>query len=52
MNLKLNGQPQGAGGLQLCAKGIVQVVLEVTIEKNGVVKSVPFYILDLARPIW
>ena len=48
--MKLDGQPHGAGGLQLGAEGIV--VLQVTTERTGVVKSVPCYILDSLKPVW
>ena len=49
-NFKLDGQPLGAGGESLGAKGIV--ALQVTIEGTNVSKCVPCYILDSSKPIW
>ena len=49
-NLKMEGQPQGAGGLDLGAEGMV--ALQVTIENTKVSQTVPCYILDSTKPIW
>ena len=48
--LKMERQPQGAGGHNLGAEGMV--ALQVTIENTGVSQRVPCYILDSAKPIW
>jgi len=49
-NLKLDGQPLGAGGESLGAKGVVS--LQVTIESTNVTECVPCYILESSKPIW
>ena len=54
-NLKLEGQPQGAGGHDLGAEGIV--VFQLTVEgtgasQRGASQRVPCYILDSSKPIW
>ena len=49
-NLKMEGQPQGAGGHNLGTEGMV--ALQVTIENTGVAQRVPCYVLDSAKPIW
>ena len=49
-NLTLVGQPQGAGGHDLGAEGIV--ALQLTVEGTGISQRVPCYILDSSKPIW
>ena len=49
-SLKMERQPQGAGGRDLGAEGMV--ALQVTIENTKVSQTVPCYILDSAKPIW
>ena len=49
-NLTLAGQPQGAGGHDLGAEGIV--ALQLTAEGTGISQRVPCYILDSSKPIW
>ena len=49
-NLKLDGQPLGAGGESLGAIGVVS--LQVTVEGINVTASILCYILDCSKPIW
>ena len=46
----LAGQPQGAGGHDLGAEGMV--ALQLTVEGTGISQRVPCYILDSSKPIW
>ena len=48
--LMLEGQPQGAGGHDLEAEGIV--ALQLTVQGTGASQRVPCYILDSSKPIW
>ena len=47
--LTLEGQPQGAGGHDLGAEGII--VLQLTVEGTGPSQRAPCYILDSSKPI-
>ena len=49
-NLTLEGQPQGAGGHDLGAEGMV--ALQLTVESTGASQRVPCYVLDSLKPIW
>ena len=48
--LKMEGQPQGAGGHSLGAEGMA--ALQVTVENTEVTQMIPCYLLDSAKPIW